>query len=132
MLFGVSVVSLLAFLNLFYYNLTLSLLYKSFLLMGEGILLGVLVFCLRQVQPKTEKTPAVKIGKTVPVMALISLLTTLGLANFSIWRFENILQHGEKIVLRLAPLDPRSLMQGDYMVLNYEILSDINNLDTEE
>ena len=31
---------------------------------------------------------------------------------------------GKPVVLKIAPVDPRSLMQGDYMVLNYAILSE--------
>jgi uncharacterized membrane-anchored protein len=37
---------------------------------------------------------------------------------------EEILSDGKLILLRLAPVDPRSLMQGDYMELNYEISDD--------
>ena len=32
---------------------------------------------------------------------------------------------GKPVVLKIAPADPRSLMQGDYMVLNYAILSEL-------
>ena len=34
---------------------------------------------------------------------------------------ETILEEGQLILLELAPVDPRSLMQGDYMRLNYAI-----------
>ncbi|MFP2928769.1 GDYXXLXY domain-containing protein [Pyxidicoccus sp. 3LG] len=34
---------------------------------------------------------------------------------------EYVLATGQTVLLRLAPRDPRSLMQGDYMVLNYAI-----------
>ena len=36
-----------------------------------------------------------------------------------------MLATGKPVVLKIAPVDPRSLMQGDYMVLNYAILSEI-------
>lgn len=32
-------------------------------------------------------------------------------------------QKQESFYLKLAPVDPRSLLQGDYMVLNYDILN---------
>ncbi|EJS88355.1 hypothetical protein AAUPMB_10280 [Pasteurella multocida subsp. multocida str. Anand1_buffalo] len=45
--------------------------------------------------------------------------------NYTIHKYEDILTNGESIILKTAPVDPRSLMQGDYMTLNYEILTDI-------
>jgi uncharacterized membrane-anchored protein len=41
--------------------------------------------------------------------------------NLLIVKKEDTLANGRTILLRLAPVDPRSLMQGDYMVLRYEI-----------
>src|SRR5262245_64792976 len=43
------------------------------------------------------------------------------LLNYSIYEKEQIKAHGETILLELAPVDPRSLMQGDYMRLRYAI-----------
>ncbi len=40
---------------------------------------------------------------------------------FSISSKEKIISDGEIIYLALAPVDPRSIMQGDYMRLRYEI-----------
>lgn len=40
---------------------------------------------------------------------------------YNITRQETMLNNGRDIYLKLAPVDPRSLMQGDYMILNYEI-----------
>jgi uncharacterized membrane-anchored protein len=37
---------------------------------------------------------------------------------------ESLLATGKPVLLELAPVDPRSLMQGDYMVLNYAISRD--------
>ncbi|RKG85737.1 GDYXXLXY domain-containing protein [Corallococcus terminator] len=34
---------------------------------------------------------------------------------------ETVLARGRPVLLRLAPVDPRSLIQGDYMVLDYAI-----------
>lgn len=42
-------------------------------------------------------------------------------ANTLILSKEVILSQGETILLELAPLDPRSLLQGDYMVLRYAV-----------
>ena len=40
--------------------------------------------------------------------------------NFAIWQKEQLLTHGKTVILALAPVDPRSLMQGDYMRLRFQ------------
>ena len=51
----------------------------------------------------------------------VGALLALALLNLAIRNKEAILADGETIYLELAPVDPRSLMQGDYMILNYAI-----------
>lgn len=48
--------------------------------------------------------------------------------NYSVIRKENLLKEGQLVLLKLAPVDPRSLMQGDYMSLRYAI-SDVGNIE---
>ncbi|RMX05985.1 hypothetical protein D8I35_12675 [Corticibacter populi] len=43
----------------------------------------------------------------------------LALAAWTVLRHEHTLRHGQPILLELAPVDPRSIMQGDYMTLDY-------------
>lgn len=45
----------------------------------------------------------------------------LAVAGYLVAGKERILQGGETVYLALAPVDPRSLMQGDYMALRYEV-----------
>ncbi|MGY3895257.1 GDYXXLXY domain-containing protein [Aeromonas enterica] len=52
---------------------------------------------------------------------LLTGLAILAAINFTVWRYEHAMSSGEIVLLRLAPVDPRSLMQGDYMRLNYDI-----------
>ncbi len=52
---------------------------------------------------------------------LIAWALTLALAAAGIFGKERLLARGDTIYLRLAPVDPRSLMQGDYMALNFAI-----------
>lgn len=49
---------------------------------------------------------------------LLALLLYLG---WYVNQKETILSDGQLVLLELAPVDPRSLMQGDYMILNYAI-----------
>lgn len=45
----------------------------------------------------------------------------LGVMNAEIVTKENIVRDGNLVLLELGPRDPRSLMQGDYMVLRYRV-----------
>lgn len=53
----------------------------------------------------------------------IAIGAALGLfaINYAIAGKERIVRSGTPILLELAPIDPRSLMQGDYMALRFEI-----------
>ena len=55
------------------------------------------------------------------VIILVNLVLLLGYINWSIAAKEETLESGRLVLLELAPVDPRSLMQGDYMRLNYAI-----------
>lgn len=50
------------------------------------------------------------------------VLLVLAATNVSIYQKEQLLKHGAVVILELAPVDPRSLMQGDYMALNYALV----------
>ena len=58
-------------------------------------------------------------------MVLIIGLFILGAINVSIWHKEQLLTNGKTVFLALAPVDPRSLMQGDYMALRFKLERDI-------
>lgn len=54
-------------------------------------------------------------------IAVISLIIILALVNWSIYKKEMHLKKGTVVYLKLAPVDPRSLMQGDYMALRFDV-----------
>lgn len=54
------------------------------------------------------------------IMILLAVLVLAAL-NYGIYDKEQTIEHGETLLLELAPVDPRSLMQGDYMRLRYAI-----------
>ncbi|MCL6266608.1 GDYXXLXY domain-containing protein [Flagellimonas myxillae] len=60
------------------------------------------------------------------VIILVNLLIVLGLLGNSVFKKEQLLSDGTMILLELAPVDPRSLIQGDYMRLRYGISGDID------
>jgi len=47
----------------------------------------------------------------------------LSVLNGLVIQKENLIRNASSIYLKLAPVDPRSLMQGDYMRLNYDVLN---------
>jgi uncharacterized membrane-anchored protein len=53
------------------------------------------------------------------ILFLITTVLVLGILNFLIIQKESVLANGQSVFMRLAPVDPRSLMQGDYMMLRY-------------
>ena len=65
--------------------------------------------------------------KTLRTIVLFgTLLLFLYLVNSGIMGAEQNIANGTQVYLRLAPVDPRSLIQGDYMMLDYQIESDAN------
>jgi len=59
------------------------------------------------------------------VVALIAGLAILVLANHSIYSRERLIAEGRVALLELAPVDPRSLMQGDYMALRFRASNEV-------
>lgn len=59
-----------------------------------------------------------------------NLIGLLVFINYSIFKKEDILSEGKLVLLELAPVDPRSLMQGDYMRLSYAIAQGEGDLDS--
>jgi uncharacterized membrane-anchored protein len=49
------------------------------------------------------------------------LVLVLAAVNVSVWQKEQLVANGKTVLLQLAPVDPRSLMQGDYMRLDYAL-----------
>lgn len=54
------------------------------------------------------------------ILIIANLILLLGYFNWSVYKKEQTLKDGQLILLQLAPVDPRSLMQGDYMRLSYK------------
>jgi len=66
---------------------------------------------------------------TLRVLIALGALLVLGAVNFAIVGKERIKRSGEIVYLPLAPVDPRSLVQGDYMALRFAMARDIERRD---
>jgi len=63
--------------------------------------------------------------KTSKIIIVLNLVFLAGYFVFAVNQKEKIIDQGQLILLELAPVDPRSLLQGDYMVLSYDIAQNI-------
>lgn len=54
-------------------------------------------------------------------VAIAAGVLMLAIANFAIHGKEKLLTGGRILLLELAPVDPRSLVQGDYMALAFQV-----------
>lgn len=59
---------------------------------------------------------------------LVGLALVLGAVNALVLGKEALLQRGTSLYLALAPVDPRSLIQGDYMRLDYALNQQLDGL----
>ncbi|TGN09426.1 GDYXXLXY domain-containing protein [Leptospira ilyithenensis] len=55
-----------------------------------------------------------------PILILANTLLVIGFILFSVIKKEGIRNYGKLVLIPLAPQDPRSLFQGDYMILRYD------------
>lgn len=138
-LMGFGVLALLLYLMRFYYQLDTSLLHKSFVLGATGIWLLGSVWVLKQTaqrsalafsqgvrsRPQAEGAPKTSAWRRAGLV--VGLLVVLAVANANIYKHEHILAEGQRVVLELAPVDPRSLIQGDYMRLDFQVSGQLNN-----
>jgi uncharacterized membrane-anchored protein len=119
----------------FYYQLAWPLATKAMVLAGCGAVLGLLAWtALRPASraPLPDHGPATATAATtataeataprIATWALVlGLACTLLVANVGIAQKEHTIAQGRKVFVPLAPVDPRSLMQGDYMRLNFQL-----------
>ena len=75
----------------------------------------------RAARVKTELTSPQGVGYAHRFGIATSLLATLLVANIGIWQKETLIGNGRQVFIALAPVDPRSMMQGDYMALNFQL-----------
>lgn len=63
------------------------------------------------------------------VLLVAGAVLVFGGVNWQVANKERLRAAGKIVFLELAPIDPRSLMQGDYMALNFAVARAINPTD---
>ncbi len=120
----------------FYYQLAWPLATKAVILVGAATALAALSWWAHSPRKSAAKPGEASVGHVQmpwlrPALVLLAVLATLGIANLSIWQKEQLIAHGKSVYVRLAPVDPRSLMQGDYMTLDFAMPS-TDSLDRQQ
>lgn len=107
----------------FYYATDMRLIDKALLLIGLGLALAatVVIDGWRPRRAETETPPRPAWNWTAALMIAASLAATGAVVGSGVRDKEALLQNGRLIYMALAPVDPRSLTQGDYMALNFAL-----------
>lgn len=107
----------------FYYALAWDLATKGLVLVGAGVAIGVMALWLRGPKHAASAPPArPPLGRHAWYVAGATAATLLVAAS-AIWQKQELIARGQPVFVALAPVDPRSLMQGDYMQLNFNVPS---------
>lgn len=127
-----SVFAALWLVGTFYYWLGWPLTHKAYLMIGLGLLLGAVAWTAARQRAMPETTPAA--ARLAPiatsVLVLVSAAATAIVAGQTIRQKEAIIENGRRLLVSLAPVDPRSLMQGDYMALRFELPAGLPSAET--
>ncbi len=102
-----------------YYDFVWSLLHKSlsFFIIGLAFFIITWLFDINFQPIGATKT----FTRKQWVFVVSVLVLQLSFVSFQIITNEHLINEGKTITLKLAPVDPRSLIQGDYVRLQYEI-----------
>ena len=143
---GIAILFIAVCTPLEYYALSTTLLMKSFSLSGIGLLLLACAAALHshiaRLQEK-QPSPAVCLSGISPEHSQVHQVIVSTFSSrfrilpfawigifllffvFSVHQKEKLLENGQRVILAMRPLDPRSLMQGDYMTVSLDIENDI-------
>ena len=114
-LMGLAILFGLLEVSSFYYVLGTTLLVKSIImvLLGAGLI-------------ASARWLAKGAGMNSRILLGVGAVLVFGAVNWQVAAKERLRASGQPVYLELAPVDPRSLMQGDYMALNFQLVREIS------
>ena len=123
-----------------YYQTDYLLVHKALSLLALAVVVGAVALWLQRnlghrgspaladVLPATGASvtggPSASLARWRRHLILLAPLGTAAILLPGMLRNEALIRHGERLLIRLAPVDPRSLLQGDYMALAFELSPD--------
>ena len=135
-------------LGAFYYALALPLQWKALLLLSAGVVLGALAW--RELRAQRGSLPPVALPAVSPVASpvvspvvssvasavalaprggrlgiALTVLAVLLVVNLTLWQKERLIADGQPVFVELVPVDPRSLLQGDFMQLRFRLPDEV-------
>ncbi|MCL6602081.1 MAG: GDYXXLXY domain-containing protein [Paenibacillus sp.] len=120
---GLSLVFWFAFLVYKYYDIFWSLLHKSLTLALLGIIIISLSYLFARRTVIAEPNDEQGLLRRNFILIAIVVVLQFGYLGFQAVQSEVLLTTGTTVKLEIKPVDPRSLLQGDYVVLSYNISS---------
>lgn len=106
----------------FYYQLAYPLATKAAIMVTAAALLGALAWsALRRRAIVPAATPVRGDSPHAPLGIAACALAVLAVVNVGIWQKQAVIAEGQPVFVELGPVDPRSLMQGDYMRLAFRL-----------
>ena len=120
-----AVVGVLWIIGAFYYSLAMPLTQKSALLAASGAVLAIAALAagarLGRLSLGTSTGMPALSSAWPRALAVVGLIATAGLSVEAIRAKEALIRDGSPVFVELVPVDPRSLMQGDYMALRFQL-----------
>jgi uncharacterized membrane-anchored protein len=127
---ALGLVAIGGFLFFWYYELSTTLLQKSATAVGHGVVFLLLARLLRRSAARPREHQHRPLAARIASMRWLTLALGVGLAipAYVVVQKERVVAAAETVLLPLAPVDPRSLIQGDYMTLRYALVSELPNV----
>ena len=105
----------------FYYRMDASLAHKALMLVAAGVVLGAIAWWTGPRRAPVAAPASADHFTLPPALVPVTVALCLLVVNIGIWQKEAVIAHGRTVLVELAPVDPRSLAQGDYMALNFRL-----------
>ena len=117
----------LSLLGRFYYLLHWPLAIKGIgvAVLGAALLLGLLVQRRASTTAAAQPQATAHAGKLQLGLITLGAVLVFALVNWDVRGKEQVIAHGQRILVPLVPVDPRSLMQGDYMDLRFALPAEV-------